>query len=137
MVQWKRIQLLNRRHGFDPWVERSSGEGYGNPLQYSCLGNTMDRRAWGPTVHGGHKRVRHDFVTKHTQSLCLLSPTPILPLLLLHGSCTYLHSHQHNFNTCYFLSLDNSYIILFKKYINIKVDSRVFETCNKILESTN
>ena len=49
----------------------------------------------------------------HTHSLCLLSPTPILPLLLLHGSCTYLHSHQHIFNTCYFLSLDNSYIILF------------------------
>ena len=26
--------------------ERSSGEGNGNPLQYSCLGNPMDRGAW-------------------------------------------------------------------------------------------
>ena len=31
--------------------ERSSGEGNGNPLQYSCLKNPMDRRAWPATVH--------------------------------------------------------------------------------------
>ena len=30
---------------------RSPGEGNGNPLQYSCLGNPMDRRAWWATVH--------------------------------------------------------------------------------------
>ena len=30
-------------------------EGNGNPLQYSCLGNPMDRGAWWATVHGGHK----------------------------------------------------------------------------------
>ena len=30
---------------------RSPGVGNGNPLQYSCLENPMDRRAWGPTVH--------------------------------------------------------------------------------------
>ena len=30
----------------------SSGGGNGNPLQYSCLGNPMDRGAWGATVHG-------------------------------------------------------------------------------------
>ena len=28
------------------------GEGYGNPLQHSCLENSMDRGAWHPTVHG-------------------------------------------------------------------------------------
>ena len=28
------------------------GEGNGNPLQYSCLENSMDRRAWQATVHG-------------------------------------------------------------------------------------
>ena len=28
------------------------GEGNGNPLQYSCLGNPMDRGAWWATVHG-------------------------------------------------------------------------------------
>ena len=34
---------------------RSPGEGNGNPLQYSCLENPMDREAWWDTVHGGHK----------------------------------------------------------------------------------
>ena len=29
----------------------SSAEGNGNPLQYSCLGNPMDRGAWWPIVH--------------------------------------------------------------------------------------
>ena len=31
---------------------RSPGEGNGNPLQYSCLGNPMDGGAWQTTVHG-------------------------------------------------------------------------------------
>ena len=31
---------------------RSPGEGNGNPLQYSCLENFMDREAWQATVHG-------------------------------------------------------------------------------------
>ena len=41
-----------RRHGFDPWVGRSPGAGNGNPLQFSCLENPMDRRAWQAAVHG-------------------------------------------------------------------------------------
>ena len=40
-----------RRLRFDPWVRKTPGEGNGNPLQYSCLGNPMDRRAWWATVH--------------------------------------------------------------------------------------
>ena len=39
------------------------GEGNGNPLQYSCPENPMDREAWQTTVHGV-ARVRHDLVTK-------------------------------------------------------------------------
>ena len=35
-----------------PESGRSPGEGNGNPLQYSCLGNPMDRRAWQATVPG-------------------------------------------------------------------------------------
>ena len=34
---------------------RSPGEGNGNPLQYSCLGNPVDRGAWQATVHGLQK----------------------------------------------------------------------------------
>ena len=32
-----------------------AGEGHGNPLQYPCLENPMDRGAWRATVQGGHK----------------------------------------------------------------------------------
>ena len=35
-----------------PGLGRSLGEGHGNSLQYSCLENSMDRRAWQATVHG-------------------------------------------------------------------------------------
>ena len=35
-----------------PRTGRSPGKGNGNPLQYSCLENSMDRGAWRPTVHG-------------------------------------------------------------------------------------
>ena len=42
---------------------RSPGEGKGNPLQYSCLGNPMDRGAWWDTVHWV-ARVGHDLETK-------------------------------------------------------------------------
>ena len=35
-----------------PELGRSPGEGNGNPLRYSCLENSMDRRAWWATVHG-------------------------------------------------------------------------------------
>ena len=38
--------------GSIPWLGRSPGEGNGNPLQYSCLGNSMDRGAWQAMVHG-------------------------------------------------------------------------------------
>ena len=37
--------------GSIPGLERSPGEGNGNPLQYSCLWNLMDREAWQATVH--------------------------------------------------------------------------------------
>ena len=37
--------------GSVPGSGRSSGEGNGNPLQDSCLGNPMDRGAWWATVH--------------------------------------------------------------------------------------
>ena len=42
--------------GSVPGSERSPEEGNGNPLQYSCLGNPMDRGAWWATVHGVPKR---------------------------------------------------------------------------------
>ena len=41
-----------RSHGSIPWLGRSPGEGNGNPLQYSCLENPMDRGAWPAAVQG-------------------------------------------------------------------------------------
>ena len=38
--------------GLIPGLGRSPGEGNGNPLQYSCLENPMDREAWWAIVHG-------------------------------------------------------------------------------------
>ena len=38
--------------GLIPGLGRSPGERNGNPLQYSCLANPMDRGAWQATVHG-------------------------------------------------------------------------------------
>ena len=38
--------------GSIPGLGKTPGEGNGNPLQYSCLGNLMNRGAWQATVHG-------------------------------------------------------------------------------------
>ena len=59
--------------GSIPELKRSPGEGNGNPLQYSCLENLMDRGAWWATVHG-HTRVGHDSVIK--------PPPPLYPDIL-------------------------------------------------------
>ena len=40
------------RRWFDPWLRKIPGEGNGNMLRYSCLGNPMDRGAWHVIVHG-------------------------------------------------------------------------------------
>ena len=48
--------------------DHTNGQGNGNPLQYPCLENPMDREAWRATVHRV-ARVGHDLVTK-------LSPPP-------------------------------------------------------------
>ena len=41
-----------KRCGFNPWVRKIPGVGNGNPLQYSCLENSMNRGAWRAAVHG-------------------------------------------------------------------------------------
>ena len=75
-----------RDAGLTPGLGRSPGGGHGNPLQYSCLENPMDRGAWRATVHGASriwtwlKRL-----STHTQAreLCLTSCTTWASLL--HG----------------------------------------------------
>ena len=59
--------------GLIPGSGRAPGEGNHNPLQYSCLENPMDRRAWQATVHGV-ARVGHNLVSKPPLIFCLLHP---------------------------------------------------------------
>ena len=49
--------------GLIPGSGGSLGGGSGNPLQYSCLGDPMDRGAWRATVHGV-ARAGHNLATK-------------------------------------------------------------------------
>ena len=55
--------------GSIPRSGRSPEEENGNPLQDSCLGNPMDRRAWQAAVHGV-TRVGHDLLTKPPPAVC-------------------------------------------------------------------
>ena len=52
---------MQERASLIPGSGGSPGEGNGNPLQHSCLGNPMDRGAWRSTVC---ERVRHDLATR-------------------------------------------------------------------------
>ena len=53
IAQTVKTSACNAGHqGSIPGLGGSSGEGNGNPLQYSCLENSMDREAWLATVHG-------------------------------------------------------------------------------------
>ena len=71
-----------------PRLGRSPGEGNGNPLQYSCPGNPMDRGAWQATFHGV-VRVGHDLMTLPQQCMNIL---------------IFLHPHQHLlFIICFFV----------------------------------
>ena len=58
------------------------GEGNGNPLQYSCLENPMDRGAWTATVHGAAKSWTQ-LSDSHTHTFSLLLYLVICDLLLL------------------------------------------------------
>ena len=66
-----------RRCGVDPGVGKILWSRKWQPLQYSCLENSMDRGASRATVHG----VRHDWVTEH---MCARKCTP---------ECTHTHTH--------------------------------------------
>ena len=65
--------------GSTPASGRSPGEGNGNPLQYSCLGNLMDREAWWATVYGC-KRVGHDLAIKQQQQFPIQGRTKIVSI---------------------------------------------------------
>ena len=68
--------------GLIPGSGRSPGVGNGNPLQYSCLENSMDRGAWRATVHGAAKSRDMTEATEHTpkhMALCTSIKTDHVP----------------------------------------------------------
>ena len=52
MIKKKQIQAYTEHSFILAQQDLENGEGNGNPLQYSCLGNPTDRGAWRATVHG-------------------------------------------------------------------------------------
>ena len=66
-----------------PGSGRSLGEGNGNPLQYSCLRNAMDRGAWRATIRG-ITREGHNSVTEQQQ---IFNEFPIIISIIM---CQYL-----------------------------------------------
>ena len=60
--------------GSIPGLRRSPRGGHGNPLQYSCLENPMDRGAWQATVHGvAQSRTRLKQLNTHACTYALFS----------------------------------------------------------------
>ena len=91
-----------RDPGLTPGLGRSPGEGHGYPLQYSCLENPMDRRAWWVTIHGVTKSqtqlsyLHFHFFSSHTnvtnsrrRERTLLLSVPQGTLMPLHNSIGY------------------------------------------------
>ena len=120
-----------------PGSGRSPGEGNGNPLQYSCLGNPMDKRSLAAYSPWGHQRVRHDLGTKqqsHSPGLC---PNHLLKTLLPNNitlwkrfQLMYIGRTQYsfygNFQTTYCLSLLG---------LNLKYTLKMLSTSPQILNS--
>ena len=69
------MQELQETGGLIPGPGRSPGEGNGNPLQYSCLGNPTDREAWWATVY---EAVKESDTNGHTHTeACLWPPSNV------------------------------------------------------------
>ena len=67
-----------KRPRFNPWSGRSPGGGNGNPLQYSCLENPMDKGGWWASVHG---------ISKNQTWLCTRARA---------HTHTHTHTHTHS-----------------------------------------
>ena len=66
-----------RDTGSIPGSGRSPGGGHGSPLQYSCLGNPMDRGAWRATVYGIAKsQTWLKRLSRHTKQFIIFKPFP-------------------------------------------------------------
>ena len=94
-LRGKRICLQSRRPGCDPWIGKIPGEGNGYLLQYFCLENPMDRRAWRATVHGvaeSQTRLRDSHTTGYSFGCSVNDLAGFLPRV---------RSNFHAFPVCF------------------------------------
>ena len=56
-----------------PGLARLPGGGHGNPPQYACLGNPMDKEAWQTTVHRGHKNMDMTWKLNNSNTCMLIN----------------------------------------------------------------
>ena len=86
-----------RDTGLIPSLGRSPGGGHGNPLQYSCLENPMDRGAWQALVRG-RQRVRHDWSNLAYMHVHIMYINkyinPCIPSSAIRRACDHLNRHE-------------------------------------------
>ena len=114
-----------RDTGSIPGSGRSSRVGNGNPLQYSCLENSMYRGAWQVTVHGGHKEsdtTEHDDLNHHPldfQNFGLRASVPLFSSFRLSHIASFPGSPASRCQTVGLLSLHNQTSNLYQISFNV------------------
>ena len=101
-----------------PGSRRSPGEGNGNLLQYSCLGNLIDRGAWRATVHGiakgldttcqlnkSNNKSHLLYLCRHTVSLwdCSIAPEHLWSLFILIDSWERREARNEQWQTLHWI----------------------------------
>ena len=89
--------------GVIPRSGRSPGEGNGNPLQYSCLENPMDRGVWRATVHGVTKNQTRPSTYAWMHCIAILNSMHSVPLFSDLSLAYLIHYHffkQYTLNIC-------------------------------------
>ena len=102
---------MQKPQGWIPGLGRSPGGGSGNPLQYSCLENPVDRGAWLESLQT--QRVGHDGVTKHAH-------THILHTVILHLKIISFSMPMKLVST---LGMIFHKILTFSPYVHVLTDS--------------
>ena len=89
--------------GLIPGSGRPPGGGNGNPLQYSCLGNPMNRGAWRATVHGSQKSQTwlSDYTTANVHRC---------GQIILQRGCPNLNPHQLLLIGCWLFVLRKAFL---------------------------
>ena len=119
MAQWVKESTCNAGDLGDmcliPGSGRSPGGGHGNPLQYSCLVNSMVRGTWWATVHRVTKsRTQLKQLNMHACTYIYDSLKKLTEFLLVkflisrHGNLNFTYSYIMKCYSCFFIHLKNT-----------------------------